>query len=298
MVFSRFTCDIGAYDTSQAITLKISGPSAASAGVPASFIAPATNAGDGTPSTGFDGMMYVTGGGPNATLPPAQHVPAADLGQYRFKVTFNTVGSQDVEVFAANRGVAVVGDAMSVQVGVAIQPGWNLVNLPVDGTGISTAAELVACMDGMGAGACSGGRNQLGKGAITTVQTYVNGRFHTYMAGQGGALSLSPLQGILVHSMRAGIWTPQGSAFTSPPTLRLQRGLNLVSLPYTKVSPAGGITAGQVAKEATCKVKEIKSAKAGKQELWQPSHPTSSFVIPTYAGVWITCGSSGVLAPH
>jgi hypothetical protein len=165
-----------------------------------------------------------------------------------------------------------------------VAPGWNLLDVPLQNTSISSMSGLVASMTAAG---------QLGASAITAAATYANGRFAVYVPGYSADQPLSSTQGIFVNSARSGIWAPVGANYISGQALSLQPGWNLIASPY----PPGGLHASVIASESTgCSVQEIAIYSGGSYQVWSPSSGTD-FTVPNYGGAWIECASQGSLTP-
>lgn len=170
---------------------------------------------------------------------------------------------------------------------MGIVKGRNEITLPLKEMGVVTAANLATCLDGSGPTVCTGGRKQLGAGAISDVATYAK-RHYDHSSSQ----SLGPTQGVVVQSSKAGIWLPEGTPYTSPPIISLQHGWNFVSTPY----PPGGLSTTTIDAEAAgCNVREIKVYENGTYQRW--TRDQAPLMVPTYRPVWIDCTGSGQWTP-
>jgi hypothetical protein len=166
---------------------------------------------------------------------------------------------------------------------VPINKGWNLINVPLQDTGIGSLAAVVADMNAMG---------QLGPGVITVASSYTNGRFNLYVPGYSADQSAT--SGIFVYATKSGTWNPAGTAYTAGQTVALQPGWNLTAAPF----PIAGISASAVYAEAnvTCGVKEVAIYSGGAYSTWMPGQ-TADVQIPNTSGMWIECASAGAWTP-
>jgi hypothetical protein len=183
---------------------------------------------------------------------------------------------------------------------VTVQQGVNLISVPV--SGITNTQQLVSNMEASGS---------LPSGAITEIQTYHNGAYQTYYPGKGKALPLARTDGVLVTSNVAGTWHPSGAFYTTPPTIQLKTGWNLVAATYPDpglmtdsiynqiAEQAGACSAGILTNQACSPtITEIKSIGANGQTIdWKPAAADSSGnatwpqtygnQIPFTSGMWI-----------
>jgi hypothetical protein len=168
-------------------------------------------------------------------------------------------------------------------VSVPISPGWNLINLSRQLTGISSMSTLTASLNA-----------SLGNGAVKALATYSNGRFQLYAPGYSADVTLSVTQGIFLLSAAAGTrtWTLAGSDYPSGVPMILNTGWNLVAAPY----PASGLlTTAIQAEAAVCGVQQIVTYMGGAYHPWSPGQ--APLPVPATGGVWIQCASSGVWMP-
>jgi photosystem II stability/assembly factor-like uncharacterized protein len=172
--------------------------------------------------------------------------------------------------------------------GESIAPGWNLLSLPRQLTGISSMSGLVNSVNG-----------SLGSGTASALATYVNGRFQVYVPGYSADADLDPSQGIFIRSSAATAktWTASGSDYPQGTPVSLNHGWNLVAAPY----PGTGLTGDGIKSElgSACGLQEIATYSGGSYHVYTPGGgPSGSgFQVPATAGMWIECSSSGAWTP-
>jgi hypothetical protein len=176
--------------------------------------------------------------------------------------------------------------------GILIHQGWNLIDVPYQGSGINSFSSLLASMNGTG---------QLGAGSVTIGATYRNGTFHLYVPGYSPDQLLTSSQGIFVFSTHLGSWHPGGSTFTTGQTIALQRGWNLVAAPF----PTHGLSASTIASQietqcgsGNCAVQEIVVQSGGSYETYLAGGRGSTFTAPATHGVWILMSAPASWTPH
>jgi hypothetical protein len=168
---------------------------------------------------------------------------------------------------------------------LTIAKGWNLIGVPLQSAGTSTASGLLSSLNG-----------QVGTTAISALATYANGRFRLYVPSYTAGQNLSASQGIFVLSSKAGSWTPPGTAYASGQMVSLQRGWNLAASP----SPYGGLNGDGIKSEigasgaGGCGLQEIATYSGGAYHVYTPSGgPTGAgFHVPVTAGMWIECANA------
>jgi hypothetical protein len=281
---TRLTCDIGAFDTGQDVQLFWQDlVRVIPVAQPHYLTLSAVNAVDGTLATGYSGTVhFVLSGVP--VDPLADFTFTADTGGSK---TLGFVVPHDVgrlTVQATDTVVPSRSTLLSFQVGLPVSAGWNLIDIPLQTTGVTSMSTLVASLTGY---------TQLGSGAVAAAATYANGRFSVYVPGYSTDQPLSPNQGIFLASTRSGLWAPDGSSYASGVGLSLAPGWNLVAAPY----PPGGLHASTIASEVRqCGVQEIAVYSGGGYQVWTPTSGTD-FVVPSYGGVWIECTGPGSWTP-
>ncbi|HEV3310480.1 MAG TPA: hypothetical protein VG815_08175, partial [Chloroflexota bacterium] len=102
--------------------------------------------------------------------------------------------------------------------GVPINPGWNLISLPVSGIGDSDT--LAGSMQGSG---------QLSNGSVSAVAAFHGGLWNVAVPGYTSNIPLQPSDGVFVLSNSKGAWTPSGALYSGTSTLNFGTGWNLVS---------------------------------------------------------------------
>jgi hypothetical protein len=107
---------------------------------------------------------------------------------------------------------------------VPLGKGWNLLDVPLSGSGIATTETLLSRLNAAGVGA--------GAAAV-----YGNGKFAVYLPGYSDPLSLRQYSGVFVLVSNAGTWTVWGRAYLSGLTTPLTAGWSLVAAPF----PAAGL---------------------------------------------------------
>jgi hypothetical protein len=175
---------------------------------------------------------------------------------------------------------------------IPITASWNLIDLPVHDSTLTSLSVLVSSLNG-----------QLGAGSATVGAIYANGRFSLYVPGYSADVPLSSTSGIFIRSTRAGTWnglqTVTGSSFyTSGQPVSLTPGWNLVGVPY----PPQGLNASTIATEidpacnpGPCRVKEIAIYTGGSYQTYLPGG--TDLNVPATAGVWIEMSTSTSWTP-
>jgi hypothetical protein len=176
-----------------------------------------------------------------------------------------------------------IGALELVGLPVPIISGWNLLDLPVHDSTLTSLSVLVSSLNG-----------QLGAGSATVGAVYANGRFSLYVPGYSADVPLSSTSGIFIRSTKVGTWnglqTVAGSSFyTSGQPVLLAPGWNLVGVPF----PAQGLKASKIATEIdpacatpSCTVQEIAIYSNGSYQTYVPGGGTD-LSVPATAGVWI-----------
>jgi hypothetical protein len=159
--------------------------------------------------------------------------------------------------------------------GVRINTGWNLIDVPTTGSGIGNANALATSLN-----------SSLGSSSVSAVATYHSGRFTLYVPGYSAPQTLNSTDGIFALSVRAGLWQPAGSFYTTGQTVHLNTGWNLVAA----VWPLGGMTASRIATEISFGfdgiAQEIATYGPSGYQTWTPSS-SSSLRVPISSGLWI-----------
>jgi photosystem II stability/assembly factor-like uncharacterized protein len=166
---------------------------------------------------------------------------------------------------------------------VPISPGWNLIDLPRQLTGISSMATLTSSLNA-----------SLGNGSVKALATYSNGRFQVYAPGYSADATLTASQGIFLLSGLTSTrgWSLTGSDYPSGVPMILNQGWNLVAAPY----PTSGLLAGTIqAEAAACSAQQIVTYSGGAYHPWSPGQ--APLTVPATGGVWIQCAGSGVWMP-
>jgi hypothetical protein len=158
----------------------------------------------------------------------------------------------------------------------SITQGWNGIDVPLQGSGITSLSGLLNSVNGSG---------QLGSGAATIAATYGNGRFSLFVPGYSADQTIQPSAGIFIYSTKVGTWTPSGAFYTAPQSIGLQRGWSYVAAPF----PISGLTASEIAAEASsCSVQEVARFAGGSYQVWLPSS-SQDLTIPAGSAMWILC---------
>lgn len=204
---------------------------------------------------------------------------------------FTATATQQVPGGAASR---LENSEFSLDFGglpTAIAKGWNLLSIPLAGTGITSASSLVANTTSHGVAA----------NTIAAVATFTNGRFALFVPGFSADLPLQPSQGVFVLSKVAGTWTPIGSAFTAGQTVTLQRGWNATAAPFPQEGLDAAVLAAQIdpsCSSSACSVKEIAILTGTGYKTYVPGSSNASFTVPATAGVWIEMSARTTWQPH
>jgi hypothetical protein len=223
-------------------------------------------------------------GGPNWTMAPAAGSPVIDAGNDA-TCAASPVNNVDERGVARPAGAHCDIGAYEVSaVRQSIAQGWNSIDIPLQGSGITSLSALVNSLNGSG---------QLGAGAITVTATYGNGRFSLFVPGYSADQTIQPSAGIFVFTMKSGTWTPSGSLYTAPQSVSLQRGWSYVSAPF----PIGGLTASTISAEAAgCNLQEVARLAGGSYHVWTPG-TSQDLTIPSGSAMWILCQNPATWQP-
>jgi hypothetical protein len=165
---------------------------------------------------------------------------------------------------------------------VPLVSGWNLVSVPLAGSAAHSMAALAASVD-----------VSLGTGRVKAVATYTHGRFSLYVPGYTSNQGIAPSTGVFLLAASCGSWQDGGARYLVGQPAQLERGWNLVAVPY----PATGMNASTIATEASdCSVQEIAAYSGGSYQVWTPGQP--DVTIPATRGLWLLCQNAAVWTPH
>lgn len=258
-----------------ATALAISAPSSATAGRSFQVTVTAEDGG-GNVVTSYSGTVHFTSSDPAAGLPTNYTFTGADDGSHTFTVNLADVGSQSITV--GDTSTSALTATSTITVGVGITTGWNLIDLPLQGSALGTTSALVSSLTGA-----------LSPGSISAVATYSSGQFHLFVPGYSTDLSLDPSSGFFVLSTSNGTWMQAGTLYTAAQAVTLNPGWNLVAAPY----PLGGLTGDAINAElgSQCGLQEVATYQSGSYGVYTPAiGPSGSgFHVPPTAGMWVLC---------
>src|SRR5947209_4731654 len=86
---------------------------------------------------------------------------------------------------------------------VDLLAGWNLIDIPLAGTGVSNASTMTASIDAF-----------IAPDAVQAIAIYVDGRFQVFVPGYSPEMPLAPSQGIAVLLRSPGSWNPTGTPYS------------------------------------------------------------------------------------
>jgi hypothetical protein len=195
---------------------------------------------------------------------------SASTGSYQFSLYASVTAGT----------TSTTGPALSTQ---PLATGWNLLGLPT--TQYPHASALAADLQTQNPGL-----------VVRLISTYANGRYLPYLPGFSADLSLQQGQGTDILTSKAGSWLPQGSPPASAAPLRLQRGWNLLSVPYPT-----SMTAATMVSElssAGLQPQEVAELSGGAWQVYLASGSGTTFTLTRTQAVMVLLGASGSWTPQ
>jgi hypothetical protein len=171
----------------------------------------------------------------------------------------------------------------------SIANGWNLLDIPVSGNAVTSAATLVSNMNQS---------NQLGAGAVTLLATYYNGTFHIYVPGYAADQQIQSNQGAFVLSSKQGTWTPEGNPYFAGIPTQIGPGWNLVAAPFPGNQKADAIMSeinGQESPGGTVSEEAMYSPTG--YVTYTSNGSGNDFTLPPTSGVWVLSTGTSTWTP-
>jgi hypothetical protein len=266
--------------------LEVAAPSEAPAGETVPVLVTAYNE-LGAVDTSYTGTVHLGSSDPSASLPADYTFTPADHGVHLFSATLGRVGQQEFQAADIN---GTLSGAAAIGVGSPVEAGWNLLDVPLAGSGVASAANLAAALDSP---------FELGVSGVQAVATYGRGSYSIYVPGYSADIPIGPGQGVYVLSRSAAPWVPSGTPYRSAPQVAIVPGWNLVAAPY----PAAGMSADAAVREIDAveshggSVVAVGTFAGGAYHVYLPGQ-RSPMTIPASGAVWIESTGTAVWQPR